>query len=83
MTKKSLPDDAAVSATWYVLAISASGRSVFATMGPYPREGAAWDAADAARVVHFRVGEAGRGRALSDVRRSGRRSILERAPGRR
>ena len=41
---------------WYVLVTSASGKSVFATMGPYPNEAGAKTAADAARVVHCRVG---------------------------
>ena len=44
---------------WYVLVTSATGNSVFATMGPYPSEVGAKDAADGARVVHYRVGKAG------------------------
>jgi hypothetical protein len=41
---------------WYVLVTSAGGKSVFATMGPYRNEAGAKTAADAARVVHYRVG---------------------------
>jgi hypothetical protein len=41
---------------WYVLVTSASGKRVFATMGPYRNEAAAKTAAGAARVVHYRVG---------------------------
>jgi hypothetical protein len=43
---------------WYVLVTSASGNSVFATMGPYPSELGAKNAAEGARVVHYRVGQA-------------------------
>ena len=49
---------AGVQARWYVLVTSATGDSVFATMGPYPTEGSAKDAAVGARVVHYRVGRA-------------------------
>jgi hypothetical protein len=49
---------AGVRARWYVLVTSAAGNSVFATMGPYPSEVGAKDAADGARVVHYRVGQA-------------------------
>jgi hypothetical protein len=45
-----------ISAEWYVLVTSASGNSVFATMGPYQTEADAVNAADVARVVHYRVG---------------------------
>ena len=45
---------------WYVLVTSASGDSVFAMMGPYPNEAGAKIAADGARVVHYRVGQARR-----------------------
>ncbi|MEP7022163.1 MAG: hypothetical protein ABI808_16085, partial [Pseudonocardiales bacterium] len=55
--------DVSICATWYVLVTSASGNSVFATMGPYPTEAGARDAADVARVAHYRLG----------VRRSGGR----------
>jgi hypothetical protein len=51
--------DVSICATWYVLVTSASGNSVFATMGPYPSEVGAKHAADGARVVHYRVGKAG------------------------
>ena len=43
---------------WYVLVTSATGKSVFATMGPYRSENGARHAADGARVVHYRVGQA-------------------------
>jgi hypothetical protein len=43
---------------WYVLVTSASGKGVFATMGPYPSEVGAKDAAAVARVMHYRVGRA-------------------------
>jgi hypothetical protein len=43
---------------WYVLVTSATGKSVFATMGPYRSETGAKHAADGARVVHYRVGQA-------------------------
>jgi hypothetical protein len=46
--------------SWYVLVTSASGNSVFATMGPYPDEAGATRAADGARVVHYRLGKAAR-----------------------
>jgi hypothetical protein len=82
MTTNPAPESA-VAATWYVLVTSPSGHSVFATMGPYPTEVDARDAADVARVVHYRIGRAGCGRRLSVLRRSGRRSILGGAPGRR
>jgi hypothetical protein len=51
----------AISATWYVLVTRPDGESVFATMGPYPTEAEARGAAEAARVVHYRVGQAGHG----------------------
>jgi hypothetical protein len=41
-----------ISAKWYVLVSSANKRSVFATMGPYPTEADAVQAADTARVPH-------------------------------
>lgn len=50
--------DVGVSARWYVMVTTPSGDSVFATMGPYPDETVARDAADGARVVHYRVGRA-------------------------
>jgi hypothetical protein len=40
------------------MATSAGGDSVFATMGPYPTEAAAETAAEAGRVVHYRIGVA-------------------------
>jgi hypothetical protein len=45
-----------ISAEWYVLVTSASGETVFATMGPYQTEADAVNAADVGRVVHYRVG---------------------------
>ena len=50
--------DLGVCARWYVMVTSARGNSVFAMMGPYPNEANARDAADGARVVHYRVGRA-------------------------
>jgi hypothetical protein len=50
--------DAGIRPRWYVLVTSATGNSVFATMGPYPSENGAKHAADGARVVHYRVGQA-------------------------
>ena len=47
---------------WYVLVTTASGKSVFAKMGPYRNEAGAKTAARAARVVHYRVGRARYGR---------------------
>jgi hypothetical protein len=52
---------------WYVLVTSASGTGVFATMGPYPSEVGANDAAAVAKVVHYRVGRA-QPRYLQDAR---------------
>ena len=49
---------AAVRAPWYVLVTSATGNSVFATMGPYRSEVRAKHAADGARVVHYQVRQA-------------------------
>ena len=49
---------AGVRARWYVLVTSATNDSIFATMGPYPSEAGAKDAADGARVVHYRVRKA-------------------------
>jgi hypothetical protein len=46
--------------SWYVLVTSASGNSVFATMGPYPDEAGAKSAADGVRAVHYRLGQARR-----------------------
>jgi hypothetical protein len=46
---------------WYVLVTSATSNRVFATMGPYPSETGAKNAADGARVVHYRVGRRGVG----------------------
>jgi hypothetical protein len=43
---------------WYVLVTSSTGNGVFARMGPYSSENGARDAADSARVVHYRVGQA-------------------------
>ena len=48
-----------ISAEWYVLVTSASGETVFATMGPYQTEADAVNAADVGRVVHYRVGVRG------------------------
>ena len=58
MPKNATEREAGIRASWYVLVTSATGNSVFATMGPYPTEGGAKDAADGARVVHYRVGRA-------------------------
>jgi hypothetical protein len=44
-----------ISAKWYVLVSSANKESVFATMGPYPTEADAVQAADTARVPHYHV----------------------------
>ena len=44
-----------ISAKWYVLVTSAKRKDVFATMGPYPTEVDAVQAADAARVPHYHV----------------------------
>lgn len=49
--------DTGIRPRWYVLVTSATGNSVFATMGPYPSENGAKHAADGARVVHYRVGQ--------------------------
>jgi hypothetical protein len=43
------------SAEWYVLVSSASGKNVFATMGPYLTKAHAVKAADVARVPRYRV----------------------------
>ena len=80
MPKHASDAETGISARWYVMVTSTSGRSIFAVMGPYPTEVAARDAADGARVVHYRVGH---GRPLSVLRRSGQRSVLGGAPGRR
>jgi len=48
-----------ISAKWYVLVTSPSKRSVFATMGPYPTEAAAVQAADTARVPNYHVALSG------------------------
>ena len=50
--------DTGIRSRWYVLVTSATGKSVFARMGPYPSEIGAKHAADGARVVHYRVGRA-------------------------
>ena len=47
-----------VRAPWYVLVTSATGNSVFATMGPYRSQVRAKHAADGARVVHYQVRQA-------------------------
>jgi hypothetical protein len=52
--------ETSICASWYVMVTSASGNSVFATMGPYSTEAGARDAADVARVAHYRLG-VGRG----------------------
>jgi hypothetical protein len=58
--------------SWYVLVTSASGNSVFATMGPYPDEAGAKSAAIGARAVHYRLGQARRvGGPVSALRRFG------------
>jgi len=46
---------AGVRLRWYVMVTTASGDSVFATMGPYPTEADAAAAAEVARVAHFRI----------------------------
>jgi hypothetical protein len=51
---------AAVRARWYVIVTSKGGGSVFATMGPYSTEAGAQSAAEAGRVVHYRIGVARR-----------------------
>jgi hypothetical protein len=56
--KYATEDKAGIRSRWYVLVTSANGKGVFATMGPYPSEVGAKDAAAGARVVHYRVGEA-------------------------
>jgi len=48
-----------VSAKWYVMVASANKKSVFATMGPYPTEADAVQAADNARVPHYHVAVSG------------------------
>ena len=48
-----------VSAKWYVLVASANKDSVFATMGPYPTEADAVQAANRARVPHYHVALSG------------------------
>jgi len=40
---------------WYVLAISSSGKSVFATLGPYVTRALAEQKAREARVICYRV----------------------------
>jgi hypothetical protein len=52
---------AGVRLRWYVMVTSASGDSVFATMGPYPTEADAEAAAEVGRVAHYRIGVARRG----------------------
>jgi len=49
---------AGVRTPWYVLVTSATGNSVFATMGPYRSEARAKHAADGARIVHYQVRQA-------------------------
>jgi len=44
-----------ISAKWYVLVSSANKRSVFATMGPYPTEADALQAANTASVPNYHV----------------------------
>ena len=48
-----------ISAKWYVLVASASKETVFATMGPYPIEADAVQAADTARVPQYHVALSG------------------------
>jgi len=48
-----------VAAPWYVLVTSESGKPAFATMGPYSTEAGARDAADAARVLYYRIADGG------------------------
>ena len=52
-------DGMSISAKWYVLETSPGKRSVFATMGPYPTEAEAVQAADTARVPHYHVALSG------------------------
>jgi hypothetical protein len=52
---------AGVRLRWYVMVTSASGDSVFATMGPYPTEADAEAAAEVGRVAHYRIGVARHG----------------------
>jgi protocatechuate 3,4-dioxygenase beta subunit len=52
---------AGIRARWYVMVTSASGDSVFATMGPYPSEADAEAAAKVGRVAHYRIGIAAAG----------------------
>jgi hypothetical protein len=49
-----------IAAPWYVLVTSESGKPAFATMGPYSTEAGARDAADAARVLYYRIADGGR-----------------------
>ncbi len=44
-----------VAAPWYLLVTSESGKSPFATMGPYTSHAEARRAADAARVMYYRI----------------------------
>jgi hypothetical protein len=50
-----------VGAPWYVLVTSEGGKPAFATMGPYSTEAGARDAADAARVLYYRIANGGAG----------------------
>ena len=59
---------AGVRLRWYVMVMSASGDSVFATMGPYPTEADAEAAAEVGRVAHCRIGVARRGVAVGLTR---------------
>lgn len=66
---------AGVRARWYVMVTSASGDSVFATMGPYPTEADAEAAAEVGRVVHYRIGVAAAGRARRPSRSATRTTV--------
>jgi hypothetical protein len=69
---------AGVRARWYVMATSASGDSVFATMGPYPTKADAEAAAEVGRVVHYRIGVAAAGRVRRRSRFATRSTVARR-----
>lgn len=56
MSEHALETVTGIRPNWYILVTTASGHGVFAKMGPYRNELGAKTAANAARVVHYRVG---------------------------
>ena len=59
MARNALRVQRDVAAAWYVMVTSASGKTAFATMGPYTTHAEARNAAEAARVVHYRIADGG------------------------